>query len=295
MQLPHVRQVPKKTADCKGRLPSTLVTSAPTFLTRPTGSCRAGQESGRRRHQVQGGRHGRGRLHGRTPAGPARAARTASSSTATRAGRSSPTISPDRRHRARDLRRLLGQHRRRPAFRAARLRQARPGRGRAAAVRRHHDLFAAAALGRRPGQEGRHRRPRRARPHGREVRARVRRPHGAVHDVAAQDRGRASGWARDEVVVSKDADEMAKHARQLRLDPEHGRGVARPRRRTSSLLKRDGTLVLVGAPEHPHPSPTCSACCSAAAAGRLGDRRHRARRRRCSTSAPRTTSSRTSS
>lgn len=59
----------------------------------------------------------------------------------------------------------------------------------------------------------------------------------------------------DHVVVSKDADAMNKHARSFdlivntvaashNLDP------------FLSLLKRDGTLVLVGAPEHPHPSPT---------------------------------------
>ena len=59
----------------------------------------------------------------------------------------------------------------------------------------------------------------------------------------------------DEVVISKNADEMAKHTRSFdlivntvaashNLDP------------FISLLKRDGTLVLVGAPEHPHPSPT---------------------------------------
>ena len=59
----------------------------------------------------------------------------------------------------------------------------------------------------------------------------------------------------DEVVISKNADEMNKHDRSFdlivntvaashNLDP------------FISLLKRDGTLVLVGAPEHPHPSPT---------------------------------------
>jgi uncharacterized zinc-type alcohol dehydrogenase-like protein len=59
----------------------------------------------------------------------------------------------------------------------------------------------------------------------------------------------------DEVVVSKNAAEMAAHSRSFdlivntvaashNLDP------------FLSLLKRDGTLVLVGAPEHPHPSPT---------------------------------------
>jgi alcohol dehydrogenase (NADP+) len=59
----------------------------------------------------------------------------------------------------------------------------------------------------------------------------------------------------DEVVISKNEDEMTKHTRSFdlivntvaashNLDP------------FISLLKRDGTLVLVGAPEHPHPSPT---------------------------------------
>jgi uncharacterized zinc-type alcohol dehydrogenase-like protein len=59
----------------------------------------------------------------------------------------------------------------------------------------------------------------------------------------------------DEVVVSKDAEQMAQHAGSFdfilstvaashNLDP------------FLALLKRDGTLCLVGAPEHPHPSPT---------------------------------------
>ena len=59
----------------------------------------------------------------------------------------------------------------------------------------------------------------------------------------------------DEVVISKNAEEMKKHERSFdliistvaashNLDP------------FISLLKRDATLVLVGAPEHPHPSPT---------------------------------------
>jgi alcohol dehydrogenase (NADP+) len=59
----------------------------------------------------------------------------------------------------------------------------------------------------------------------------------------------------DEVVVSKNQDEMKKHngsfdlivstvAVSHNLDPY------------LSLLRRDGSLVLVGAPEHPHPSPT---------------------------------------
>jgi uncharacterized zinc-type alcohol dehydrogenase-like protein len=59
----------------------------------------------------------------------------------------------------------------------------------------------------------------------------------------------------DEVVISKNENEMNAHARSFdlivstvaashNLDP------------FLSLLKRDGTLVLVGVPEHPHPSPT---------------------------------------
>jgi uncharacterized zinc-type alcohol dehydrogenase-like protein len=59
----------------------------------------------------------------------------------------------------------------------------------------------------------------------------------------------------DEVVVSKNADEMTKHDRSFdlivntvaashNLDP------------FLALLKRDGTMVLLGAPEHAHPSPT---------------------------------------
>jgi uncharacterized zinc-type alcohol dehydrogenase-like protein len=59
----------------------------------------------------------------------------------------------------------------------------------------------------------------------------------------------------DDVVVSTNAEEMQKHLRSFDLiintvaashdlDP------------FLSLLKRDGTMVLVGAPAHPHPSPT---------------------------------------
>ena len=87
------------------------------------------------------------------------------------------------------LRRLLRQHRRRRALRPARPREPRPRRGRAAPLRRHHDLLAPAPLGRHEGQEGRRRRPRRARPHGREVRPRVRGPRRRLHHLARQDGG----------------------------------------------------------------------------------------------------------
>ncbi len=59
----------------------------------------------------------------------------------------------------------------------------------------------------------------------------------------------------DEVVVSHNADEVAKHANGLdfilnTVSAQHNLDVY------LNLLKRDGTMCLVGAPEHPHPSPT---------------------------------------
>jgi uncharacterized zinc-type alcohol dehydrogenase-like protein len=59
----------------------------------------------------------------------------------------------------------------------------------------------------------------------------------------------------DEVVVSKNVDEMAKHNRSFDLIVSTV-AVSHNLDPFISLLKRDGSLVLVGAPEHPHPSPT---------------------------------------
>ncbi len=59
----------------------------------------------------------------------------------------------------------------------------------------------------------------------------------------------------DEVVISKNADEMAKHARSFDLIVNTV-AASHDLDPFISLLKRDGTLVLVGAPEHPHPSPS---------------------------------------
>lgn len=56
----------------------------------------------------------------------------------------------------------------------------------------------------------------------------------------------------DEVVVSKNADEMAKHARSFDLIVNTV-AVSHDLDPFINLLKRDGTLVMVGAPEHPHP------------------------------------------
>ncbi len=59
----------------------------------------------------------------------------------------------------------------------------------------------------------------------------------------------------DEVVVSKNADEMAKHVGSFDfiLDTV---SVAHDLDAYTALLKRDGTLCLVGAPPTPHPSPS---------------------------------------
>ncbi|KZC35100.1 zinc-binding dehydrogenase, partial [Rhodanobacter sp. FW510-R12] len=59
----------------------------------------------------------------------------------------------------------------------------------------------------------------------------------------------------DEVVVSRNAGEMKAHANSFDLilntvAASHSLDAY------TSLLKRDGTLVLVGVPEHPHPSPS---------------------------------------
>jgi len=58
----------------------------------------------------------------------------------------------------------------------------------------------------------------------------------------------------DEVVVSRNADEMAAHAGSFDfiLDTV---AASHDLDAFTALLKRDGTLCLVGVPEHPHPSP----------------------------------------
>ena len=59
----------------------------------------------------------------------------------------------------------------------------------------------------------------------------------------------------DDVVISRNADEMAKHGRSFDLIVSTV-AASHDLDPFLSLLKRDGTLVLVGAPEHPHPSPS---------------------------------------
>jgi len=58
----------------------------------------------------------------------------------------------------------------------------------------------------------------------------------------------------DEVVVSRNAGEMRAHARSFDLILDTV-AASHSLDAYTSLLKRDGSLVLVGVPEHPHPSP----------------------------------------
>jgi len=58
----------------------------------------------------------------------------------------------------------------------------------------------------------------------------------------------------DEAVVSRDADEMAAHAGSFDLIIDTV-AASHDLDAYVKLLRRDGTLVLLGAPEHPHPSP----------------------------------------
>jgi len=59
----------------------------------------------------------------------------------------------------------------------------------------------------------------------------------------------------DDVVISNNEDEMQAHARSMDLIVSTV-AVSHNLDPYISLLRRDGTLVLVGAPEHPHPAPT---------------------------------------
>jgi len=72
--------------------------------------------------------------------------------------------------------------------------------------------------------------------------------------TSAAKRGAAQALGADEAVVSRNADEMTRHARSFDLIIDT---VAAPHDLDAflALLKRDGALTLVGAPGTPHPSP----------------------------------------
>jgi len=78
--------------------------------------------------------------------------------------------------------------------------------------------------------------------------------HVIAFTTSESKRQDALALGADEVVVSKDAEAMAAQAQRLDLIVNT---VAAPHDLDAflNLLKRDGTMVLVGAPESPHPSP----------------------------------------
>ena len=140
---------------------------------------------------------------------------------------------------AADLGRLQRRDRRRRELRAAHPRRDSAGHGRSAAVRGHHHVLAAAALGRRPRQEGRGHRPRRARPHGRQARRRDgRRGHGA-QPVAEEDGGRPAARRR-RVLRHQRPRHLQEAGRLVRPDPQHRVGqprhgrLPRPARRSTA-------------------------------------------------------------
>ena len=78
--------------------------------------------------------------------------------------------------------------------------------------------------------------------------------HVVAFTTSEGKRADAKALGADEVVVSRNADEMATHAASLDFILNT---VAAPHDLDAflTLLKRDGTMTLVGAPATPHPSP----------------------------------------
>ncbi|WP_158753593.1 NAD(P)-dependent alcohol dehydrogenase [Dyella sp. S184] len=79
--------------------------------------------------------------------------------------------------------------------------------------------------------------------------------HVVAFTTSESKRQAALDLGADEVVVSRNADEMKAHANSFdfilnTVAASHSLDAF------TGLLKRDGTLVLVGVPEHPHPSPS---------------------------------------
>ena len=79
--------------------------------------------------------------------------------------------------------------------------------------------------------------------------------HTVAFTTSEGKRADALTLGADAVIISKDADDMQKHAGSFDfiLDTV---GSSHNLDAYTGLLKRDGTLCLVGVPEHPHPSPS---------------------------------------
>ncbi|WP_448664752.1 NAD(P)-dependent alcohol dehydrogenase [Sphingomonas sp. CJ20] len=82
--------------------------------------------------------------------------------------------------------------------------------------------------------------------------------HVVAFTTSESKRADALALGADEVVVSRNGDEMAAHANSFDfiLDTV---AASHDLDAFTALLKRDGTLTLVGVPEHAHPSPNVAA------------------------------------
>ncbi|MCM2254107.1 MAG: NAD(P)-dependent alcohol dehydrogenase [Vicinamibacteria bacterium] len=78
--------------------------------------------------------------------------------------------------------------------------------------------------------------------------------HTTLFTTSAGKAADAKRLGADEVVISKDAAAMQKHTRRLDLIIDTV-SASHDLDAFTNLLARDGTLVLVGVPEHGHPSP----------------------------------------
>jgi uncharacterized zinc-type alcohol dehydrogenase-like protein len=79
--------------------------------------------------------------------------------------------------------------------------------------------------------------------------------HTVLFTTSAAKAADAMRFGADEVVLSTDADAMAEHVASFDLILDTV-SASHDLDAYTSLLRRDSTLVLVGGPEHPHPSPT---------------------------------------
>ena len=141
------------------------------------------------------------------------------------------------------------EHRRRPEVRPARPLKPEPRWSRTSPLCWNHDLLADAPLGRHQGQESWRGRTRGPRPHGCEV-CTCARAHVVVFTTSPNKKEDARRLGADEVVISKNADEMQKHADSFdfiidTVSADHDINAY------INLLRRDGNLTIVGAPPKP--------------------------------------------
>ncbi len=82
--------------------------------------------------------------------------------------------------------------------------------------------------------------------------------HVVAFTTSENKRADAKALGADEVVVSRNDDEMKAHADSFDLILDTV-AASHDLDALTALLKRDGTLTLVGVPEHPHPAPNIAA------------------------------------